>query len=128
VDIVADGDYQIRLRRWPREADAAIDAPLPPAPGVPGAAAWRTRPGKAIPVVAASIEIDGQTARMKVEPGDKEAVFTLTLSQGLSTLQATFHTANDEEVGAYYAYVQRLALAQENPASSDAASSPAAKD
>ena len=33
VNVVAAGPYEIRLRRWPEEADTAIDAPLPPAPG-----------------------------------------------------------------------------------------------
>ncbi|MFO7903574.1 MAG: arylsulfatase, partial [Pirellulaceae bacterium] len=45
VKVVADGQYEIRLRRWPRETGAAIDASLPPASDVPGVRAWRTEPG-----------------------------------------------------------------------------------
>ncbi len=108
VNIVADGQYEIRLRRWPREADAAIDAALPPAAPVPGVSAWRTRPGKALPIVRASIEIDGQSAQQDVVPGSKEAVFKLRLKKGLSNFTATFHMADGKTIGAYYAYVKRL--------------------
>ncbi len=108
VNIMADGQYEIRLRRWPREADAAIDAPLPPAPDVPGVQAWRARPGKALPIVRANITIDGQTAQQIVKPGSKEVVFSLHLKKGISNFTATFHTADNKSIGAYYAYVKLL--------------------
>ena len=43
------GQYTFRLRRWPQETNVAIDAALPPGTQVPGARAYRTTPGKAIP-------------------------------------------------------------------------------
>ena len=49
VNVVADGQYEIRLRRWPAEADAAIDAGLPAGADVPGDKAFRAHPGKAVP-------------------------------------------------------------------------------
>jgi arylsulfatase B len=115
VRIVADGEYEIHLRRWPREADAAIDASLPAAPDVPGVRAWRAQPGKALPIVSASIEIGGQVARKQVVPGSKEVVFTLNLEKGLSDFTATFHTADKQQVGAYYAYVTRLPVGVDGP-------------
>lgn len=30
MNVVEAGEYEIRLRRWPEEVDAAIDAPLKP--------------------------------------------------------------------------------------------------
>ena len=39
VKVATAGEYEIRLRRWPEEADTAIDAPLPPR----GRCAGRTR-------------------------------------------------------------------------------------
>jgi len=57
VKVVAAGEYEIRLRRWPEEADTAIDAPLPPGADVPGDSPFRSRPGKAVPAVKASVRI-----------------------------------------------------------------------
>ena len=48
VKIVEPGYYEIRLRRWPREVDTAIDAPLPPGNDVPGQTPFRATPGNAV--------------------------------------------------------------------------------
>ncbi len=108
VKIVQDGDYEIHLRRWPQEADTAIDAPLPPAPAVPGQRAWRTIPGQALPIVRARVEIGGQTAERPVKANAKEVVFRLHLPAGISSFCARFRAATGQEIGAYYAYVKRL--------------------
>ncbi len=108
VNIMHDGRYEIRLRRWPREADTAIDAGLPPGPDVPGARAWRTVPGRALGIVRARLDIAGQSLEKPVAAGSKEVVFTLPLKAGLSELQARFYTSEDEPIGAFYAYVTRL--------------------
>lgn len=110
VKVVSAGQYEISLRRWPREADAAIDAPLPPAPDVPGERAWRTHPGTAIPITRAAIEIDGKTMEKKVTPGSKAVLFKVRLNKGTFDLKATFHTSDNQQLGAYYAYVKRLDL------------------
>jgi hypothetical protein len=108
VKIVTDGEYEFRLRRWPDVADAAIDAGLDPGDDVPGVRAYRARPGKAVPIVRASIHIGGQQAESPVRPGAKEVVFRLQLKAGTSHLTARFHLANGDQIGAYYAYVEKL--------------------
>ncbi len=107
VQVVEGGEYEIRLRRWPAEADAAIDAALPPGADVPGVRAYRATPGKAIPAVAASVQIGDVTARTPVRPGDKEVTLKVILKPGKSRLRARFYTADGQEYGAYYAYVTR---------------------
>ena len=108
VKIVEDGVYEIRIRRWPREADAAIGAALPAGADVPGVTPYRARPGKAFPAVAATIEIGDQKAEADVQPDAKEVVFKLELAAGTARLSSRFRSADGREIGGYYAYVRKL--------------------
>ena len=107
VNIVAAGEYEIRLRRWPQESDAAIDDALPPGEPVPGDRAFRTTPGKQIRPTRASIEIAGVSAQADVARGAKEVVFQLKLPAGKTRMEALFTTDDGAEFGAYYAYVTK---------------------
>ncbi len=108
VKVVAGGEYEIRLRRWPREADAAIDAPLPPGADVPGDTAFRAHPGKALPIVRATVRIGDTEAQAPVAPGAKEVVLRMRLAAGVTRMTARFFTADGQALGAYYAYVKKL--------------------
>ena len=108
VNVVEAGDYEIRLRRWPIEADTAIDAGLTAGADVPGDKAFRARPGKAVPLTKAMISIGEQTAEMPVPPGAKEVVFKIKLPAGTMKFAPRFYTADRREFGAYYAYVEKL--------------------
>jgi len=107
VMVYADGDYEVRLRRWPETADIAIDAAVPPGAAVPGTKAFRMTPGKAIQPVKASLTIGNVRATSKVQPGDKEVVFNVALKKGKTRMTALLTTADGEEFGAYYAYVTK---------------------
>ena len=107
VKVVEDGEYEVRLRRWPEEADAAIDAPLPPGADVPGVKAFRTAAGKRIAPVKATLKIGDESAEAKVTPGMKEVVFNLKLKAGKTRMAALFVTDSGDEYGAYYAYVRK---------------------
>ena len=102
-----DGEYTIRLRRWPETADLSIDAPLAPGKPVPGTKAFRLTPGKSISPVKASLRIGEATAEAIVKPGQKEVVLKMTLKKGKTRMKALFTTADGEEYGAYYAYVSK---------------------
>jgi arylsulfatase B len=108
VKVLEAGEYEIRLRRWPSEAGAAIDAGLPPGDDVPGTTPFRARPGQAVSVVRATIQIGDQKAEAAVDSGAPEVVFKLQLPAGLSRLSGRFHTADGKEIGTYYAYVKKL--------------------
>ena len=108
VNVVAAGEYEIRLRRWPAEADMAIDAPLPPAADVPGESAFRTSPGKAVPAVKASVQIGEVMAESPVRPGAKEVLLRMELPAGNARMTALLTTREGETVGAYYAYAKKL--------------------
>ncbi len=108
VRVVEDGQYEIRLRRWPQETAAPIDASLPAGEPVPGDRAFREQPGKAVAVVRATVQIGDQRAESPVDPGAEEVVFKMDLKAGATRLSGRFFTEQGDWVGAYYAYVERL--------------------
>ena len=107
VNVVESGDYEIRLRRWPEEADLAISAPLEPGAAVPGAKAFRTTSGESISPTKATIQIGDVSATSSVGAGVKEVKFNLRLKSGKKKMSALFETADGETYGAYYAYVTK---------------------
>jgi arylsulfatase B len=108
VRVWESGTYEIRLRRWPEEAGAGIDVELAAGDAVPGERAFRARPGKAIPVVRATVQVGGQKSESSIEAGALEAVFRMHLEEGAARMNARFYTGDGREFGAYYAYVERL--------------------
>ena len=108
VEVTQAGEYEIRLRRWPTEADAAIDAALDAGDPVPGATAYRARPGKAFPAVRATVQISDQKAESPVAAGQLEVVFKLNLKPGTTHLRGDFFSKDGKTIGAYYAYVKKL--------------------
>lgn len=108
VKVTEEGLYEIRLRRWPLEADLPIDAALEAGAPVPGAKAFRATPGVPFPAVKATVQIGDQRAEADVASGDKEAVFRFHLSPGTTTLSGRFFDADGNWIGTYYAYVEKL--------------------
>jgi arylsulfatase A-like enzyme len=110
VKVLTAGNYLISLRRWPLEADVPITGSLPPGEDVPGASkAFRARPGTAIPATTATLRIDGKNLETKpVQPGDKEVTFTIQLTAGSYQLAPIFTDDAGNEIGVYYAIIQRL--------------------
>jgi arylsulfatase A-like enzyme len=100
-----DGQYEIRLRRWPQEADAPMTAAVPEFKAVVGG----LPPGKALPIASARLKIGDFDETQKVGSGDKEIKFTLTLKAGTKVpMQSWLYDAQGKELcGAYFAYVQR---------------------
>jgi arylsulfatase len=100
-----DGTYEIELRRWPREADAAIAAGVPPFRAVDGG----LPAGKALPIVKARLKVGDVDESKPVGPEDRGVTLTLPLKAGTRTrLQTWFYDADGKELcGAYFAYVLR---------------------
>ena len=107
VQIVEDGDYEIRLRRWPEESDAAINASLPAGADVPGVKAYRTAPGEKFEPTNVKLTIGKLSETAEVQPGAKEVVFNLRLKAGKTRMAGLFITADGKEYGTYYAYVKK---------------------
>jgi len=102
-----NGQYEISLRRWPKEADAAIAAGVPEFKAVAGS----LPEGKALPIVKARLKIgDVMDESKPVGPQDKAVTFTVFLKAGPKTqMQSWFYDAEGKELcGAYFAYVRRM--------------------
>jgi arylsulfatase len=100
-----DGTYEIELRRWPKEADAAIAAGVPAFKPVDGG----LPPGKPLPISKARLKIAETDESKAVDPKDTGVTFTVTLKAGIqTTLQTWFYAADGLELcGAYFAYIRR---------------------
>jgi len=103
VKVITPGTYEIAARRWPTEANHAINAALPAGADVPGASkAFRTTPGKALGTQKAILRIDGKDLESKpVTPDDTVIIFTVELSEGSHELSPYFELENSF-LGAYY--------------------------
>jgi arylsulfatase len=94
VQVDKAGEYEFELRRWPRESNTALmDA---------------AANGVALPVSSARLFIEDEMHRVKVEKGDKAALFAIRLEAGHTTLHTWFNDKDNEPIcGAYYVYVRR---------------------
>jgi arylsulfatase A-like enzyme len=109
VNVVRDGNYEVRIRRWPVESGAAIDKALPPGAAVPGQAPFRATPGKPVAAVRATLTIGDETWKSEqIAAGDHETVFNVSLKAGRTRMSTLFMTADGKEYGGYYAYVNRV--------------------
>ena len=107
VQIFEDGVYEFKLRRWPEEVDAAIDASLEPGQPVPGTPSYRQNPGIAISPVKATLKIGNIKESSPITSGDKFVSFTVELKAGTSKLDTRFVSADGTEHGAYFVYVTK---------------------
>ena len=106
IRAVENGQYEIALRRWPKEADAGIAAGVPEFKAVDGG----LQAGKALPIARIRLKIEGAIDETKSVPaGAKEVVFTTPLKAGTKTTMQSFcyDDAGKELCGAYFAYVTR---------------------
>ena len=109
LDIAQSGEYEIELRRWPKEADGAIRGTLP------------NGEGKALPITEAMLyvsdhnhldigqkkayQFEGLTKR--VTQKDKAITFTMSLKKGPVALHTWFKGQNNTMLSAYYVYIYR---------------------
>lgn len=105
VRVEKDGEYEIALRRWPKEADAPIASGVPAFKAVDGG----LPAGKALPITRARIKVGGFDQARDVGPQDKEVVFNVKLTKAEKLpLETWFSTADGKQLcGAYFAYVRR---------------------
>jgi len=105
IQVAKDGRYEFALRRWPKEADAAIAAGVPEFQAVDG-----TLPaGKALPIAAVRLKVGDLLDETKVAADAKELKFAVDLAAGTQlTLQSFCYDAAGKELcGAYFVYVTR---------------------
>lgn len=104
------GRYTISLRRWPIEVALPLTSGLPAGEPVPGLKAFRESPGKAIPVVSATLQAGEYRETRALIPGSESITFSVDLPAGDLNLQGDFHYGENgaSSVGAYYAVIRRI--------------------
>lgn len=107
VEVIEDGNYTFRLRRWPEEIDMPINASLPPGAAVPGQKAFRVTPGAAIHPTKAMISIGDQKSTKAIDANAKEVSFDLKLKAGKTKLTTQFIGDDGTVHGAYFVYVTK---------------------
>jgi arylsulfatase A-like enzyme len=114
LEAAEKGRYRLEVRRWPREADAAMTAGLPPA-GDPdleyiGRTGWKTDiPGVALEIEEVELKLSGRkTLRKRVTPVAKRIVFEVDLDDGEVDLEAWFVLKGGKRIGAYFVYADQI--------------------
>ena len=109
IDVAKAGEYEIELRRWPKEADGAISGTLPDGTGT------------ALPINQAMLFVSGHNhlsisqkksyqfegLTKRVTPKDKGVKFTMNLKKGPAALHTWFKGRDELALSAYYVYVTR---------------------
>ncbi|MHC4666309.1 MAG: arylsulfatase [Planctomycetota bacterium] len=94
VEVARDAEYEIELRRWPKEAEAAITAAI--------------EGGEAISAQKARLKIAHFDQTKQIPEDAKAITFRTQLKAGKTRLQTWFIDGEDESRGAYYVYVKRI--------------------
>lgn len=112
IEILEDGEYEIRCSRYPEEARTKIRGALPPHKTM-----TITYPaGVALPIYSAKIKIGAEVQTVPVYEKDVFATARFHLKKGKYTLRNEFFNKNNELVcGAYYAYLKKLGTAVSKP-------------
>ncbi|CDF79805.1 arylsulfatase [Formosa agariphila KMM 3901] len=110
VDILKSGNYEVSLRRYPKESNLAINATTPviTKEDLPGLENDIPK-GKNLNFVKASIEFENQIkSEISIQENDFEAKFNVNLKAGKTKFEAKFSTSDDNSNVAYYAYIKKI--------------------
>lgn len=109
AEIEADGTYEFVVRRWPREAEAAICSGLPALPADGRKRIFSAPEGVALALVKARIKVNGAELSQPIPHGAGEIVFRLPLKRGPADIHAWFDDASgDGSRGVYYIYAKHV--------------------
>ena len=105
IDVAEAGQYDLELRRWPRESNLAIRAGTPAIRMTDGTFVE----GVKLPITRARIRFGTRPGQTKpVGPTTKGVTFTVSLPKGRTRLHTWFDDDRRQTVvGAYYVYANR---------------------
>ncbi|MBT3374086.1 MAG: arylsulfatase [Lentisphaerae bacterium] len=106
LEVVTADEYELRLSRWPEEADTPIRSAIPPRSGVPFVDDFV--PGEALSIVEARISVGGTVQCCPVHETDAAVSFRVQLPVGRTRLETVFTDEEGVVRGAYYVYVSRI--------------------
>ena len=104
LDVAQAGEYELELRRWPRESGLGLTDACVATAVTDGELSG----GNALPIARARVLIGGRNLTQPAGSGNEGAVFTLRLEAGPTLLHTWFDDERDQPIcGAYYVYVRR---------------------
>ncbi|MEH0152681.1 arylsulfatase [Limibacter armeniacum] len=104
VNFIRAGKYKISLRRWPVEADLALNASAEKL--VTEAPDYILPQGKVYQFNKSFVKIGDRSWEQTVDKAAKEVSFTLEVEEGETVMSAYFETEDGNMQGAYYLYVE----------------------
>jgi arylsulfatase A-like enzyme len=107
VEVMQAGTYEIKLRRWPEEADTAIREGIP-ASSIPIPGGKPFGEGNALDIRNARLEIQDFKDTMAVTDEMKSADFIVKLDKGKTKLKTWFSGEDGLSLGAYYVSIIKV--------------------
>jgi arylsulfatase A-like enzyme len=108
LDVAEAGEYEISLRRYPRESGKGIHDLVDPLADDPSRFfpddKYYQSPSKRLAIADARLRVGAFDQTISVSPTDQEVTFSVTLPAGETFLQ-TWFTASQDTIGAYYVYL-----------------------
>ena len=111
IDVLEAGEYEVELRRWPRELGAAIDADIPPGAFIYGKPGSRTVPGEGFPAAEVQLSIGDECFSELVEENTERVCFMLQLNKGSQEISARFIDAEGRALDVFFVYITKTDLA-----------------
>ncbi|MBJ2175942.1 arylsulfatase [Aureibaculum sp. A20] len=108
VKVAEDGTYTLKLRRWPEESQLALGAKAPVRPALEGTSVTASKKGKALVIKKARISIQDNELSKEVDLNAEYVEFEVKLKKGETKLKTWFTLDSAEELGAYYATIEKL--------------------
>ncbi len=111
LQVAHKGNYQIVLRRWPKEVDKSIDSQVEASQMIAGKHDLHFRlnqlESKRIIPVKAKIKIGKFEKEVPVQKGQKEVTFNIKLKKGPVNLKTWLTDSDGNEWGAFYIYITK---------------------
>ena len=110
VEMAADGRYRFDVRRWPKELNHPISAPLPPTDnGDIYSQGQLVQPGNGKAIDTDKVELVVGTTKLEktISPSDTNATFGVKLPAGPTHVRAWLIDAKGSKRGAYYIYARK---------------------
>jgi hypothetical protein len=112
IEVEETGEYEISLRRWPRETNRAIRSGIE-GDDITWCKEWIPEKnwslysgGNALDIREASLKIGDKAYTKQVNEECQGISFVVQLEQGSTHLYSSFKGPDGYEIGAYYVYVR----------------------
>ena len=105
LDIESSGIYEFTLSRWPLSMKLPITSGMEKRPALKGTSVNESLEGKALKIIKASIEIEGEKIEKHVKETDISISFKVNLKAGKNKRLTTRFTGNEVDMGAYYVQI-----------------------